>query len=203
MIKLIYILLLFNSLCFVLSKDKQNLFGHPIISIKAGYHTRDKSPFPSPYDDSFPGGFSIDGTLEIPTGKGWYIAMNYDMSFASEVVYDSYNNFDVSRSFINYSFTPLFIKYRFFVENFALYGAIGIGGSKMVVEYDRNWGTTSDGMIAFNSRLGVDYALKNQLMFSAEIVYHAMGSFDVGGGGRHNRMFQLKLGAGFLLDLPR
>jgi hypothetical protein len=192
--------LMFCQLTFC--KDEPDRFDYPVLSVKAGYHSGDYSQYVSPFDESFPHGFSIDGTIEIPTGKGWFVAINYDVSFASDNIYDPYNKTYVSRSFTDYNFTPLFIKYRVIIDNIAVYGGIGIGGSKMVVKYDKLWGSTSDGMIAFNSRIGVDYALKNGVMFSAEGVFQGMGEFDVGGGGRSNKMFQVKAGVGYLFNIP-
>ena len=197
------ILITFCFYCEVtFSKDRKSKFDYPILSLKAGYHTGDHGSYTAPLDETFPGGFSIDGTMEISTGKGWFIAMNYDISFANDNVHDPYNNTEIGKIFVNYSFTPLFVKYRVIIDNIAVYGGIGFGGSKMVVKHDKLWGNTSDGMIAFNTRIGVDYALNNGLIFSAEGVYQGMGEFDVGGGGRQNKMLQFKAGVGYLFNIP-
>jgi len=72
----------------------------PILSFKAGYHSGDKI---DSYD-AFPPGFSIDGTAEFATGKGWYICINYDLSFGSDIEYEFYLAYPRMRDYIVYSF---------------------------------------------------------------------------------------------------
>src|SRR3990172_10528372 len=148
------------------SKDKPGKFDFPVVSIKAGYHTGDNSGI-----DHFPHGFSIDGTLEVPTGKSWFVGFNYDLSYAYSYEKEWYLSYPVSKNYTNYSFTP-FVKYRFVIKNWAIYLAAGIGGSKMVVRSDN--GTDKDGMVSSNIRIGADYLVANSIILSGEGVYHTM-----------------------------
>ncbi|HMQ80674.1 MAG TPA: outer membrane beta-barrel protein [Ignavibacteria bacterium] len=172
----------------------------PIISVKAGYHTKDgKDEYNMfPYDNGVPAGFCIDATAEIPTGRGWYIGLNYDLSFGNESRFDTFENSDVIRSMTMFNFSPL-VKYRFISGDVSVNLGLGIGSSKVVFEYDRgSLKETKATMANFNFRFGSDYALTNHILVSVEGVYYGMQELSFDGGGRSNSIFQIKAGLGFV-----
>lgn len=172
----------------------------PVISMKSGYHTKDgKDEYNMfPYDNGIPPGFCIDATAEIPTGKNWYIGLNYDLSFGNETRFDTFENTDVLRSMTMFNFSPI-IKYRFIRGDVSVNLGLGIGSSKIVFQYDRgSLKETKTTMVNFNLRFGSDYALKNHMLLSVEGVYYGMQELSFDGGGRSNSVFQIKAGLGYV-----
>jgi len=172
----------------------------PVISVKAGYHTKDgKDEYNMfPYDNGIPPGFCIDATAEIPTGKNWYLGLNYDLSFGDETRFDTFENSDVIRSITMFNFSPI-VKYRFIRGDVSVNLGLGIGSSKIVFQYDRgSLKETKTTMANFNFRFGSDYALTNHMLVSVEGVYYGMQELSFDGGGRSNSIFLVKAGLGFV-----
>lgn len=172
-----------------------------ILSLKAGYHFKDgySEPYHHPaLNFSLPGGFSMDATAEIHTGKSCYLGLNYDISFAKDRYYDSFNMTDIHRVIAIYSFTP-FLKYRYIVENYSINLGAGIGGNSINTSYDKYYGDAKDMLINYNLRLGFDYAFKNGLLLSSELVYYGMAQLKWHGTARKNRLLQIKTGISFIL----
>jgi outer membrane protein with beta-barrel domain len=184
MLKNVYLaLLMFTFIQFSASnltaQTSKNTLDGMYLSFKGGFHTGD-------YDqsyDNFSSGFSIDGTVEVHTGKNWYVGLNYDISFGKDKDYFGYE-----RSFTNYNFSPL-IKYRFFIDETAMYIGIGIGSSSLAIN-----GNNNDHMLAANVRMSVDFKIDKNVVASGEVVYHSMTEIDMGVGNSYNiAMFKVGL----------
>jgi hypothetical protein len=147
------------------------------------------------YNDGFPAGFSIDATVEAYFGKGWYIGLNYDLSFGKDSPYDIYLGYENPRSFVMYNFLP-FVKYRYFFKRSAIYAAVGLGSTAISTDYDRG-GSGSDKMANFHFRLGGDYNLDENVILSAEGIYIGMAELTME-SGRSNKMIQFKVGIGYV-----
>jgi hypothetical protein len=190
MLKNVYLALLlfaFIQLNLTAQTPKNTLDGM-YLSFKGGFHTGD-------YDQSynnFSSGFSMDGTVEVHTGKNWYAGLNYDVSYGNE------NYFGQIKDLTLNSFT-LMVKYRYFIKDFAaVYAGLGVGGSTMIIDnYNK------DKMMASNVRFGVDFPFEQNFVLSAEAVYHAMGEFRMDSGGRHNNIAMFKLGFGYWFSLKQ
>jgi len=181
----LYVFFLSVSLFSLNSQTKNEYFDGQLLTLKAGYHTEDEVQ--SAY--GFTDGFSIDLNLDIPTGKGWYVFLNYDLSYAKEYIY-YYQGFSENNIAIkSYSAG---VKYRFIRNKTAPYIGAGFGGSSI----------HGDKMIAFNIKLGFEYSFNKNLVLISEAAYYGMSEFNVG-GGRSNKMFQIKLGFGYVIKLPK
>jgi hypothetical protein len=166
----------------ITGQTPKNSLDGSIISLKAGYHTGSGSG----EFESFPPGLSVDGTLELHTGKNWYVGLNYDISFGHDKDYFGYD-----RSFTNYNFSPM-VKYRFFFDETAMYIGLGIGSSSLAIN-----GNNNDKMLAANIRTGFDFKIDKNFIASGEVVYHSMSEIDVGGGNSYN-IAMFKVGLGYL-----
>jgi hypothetical protein len=174
--------LLFSIVYLLNSQTKNEYFDGQFLTLKAGYHTEDK--IQSVY--GFTDGFSVDANLEIPTGKNWYFALGYDLSFAKVRYYDYYGFTYDKITIKSYS---LMVKYRFVHNRVAPYAAAGFGGSSIL----------DDKMLALNLRVGFEYSASKNIVIISEAAYYEMSEFNIG-GGRNNRMFQIKLGLGFAFN---
>lgn len=174
-----------------------------LISLKAGYHFNDDNSTLDivPYNQSIPGGFSVDGTAEMHTGKGWYLGFNYDFSLAKDELFDEYYIANVKRSIEIYSFSPI-LKYRVLIKNYSINFGFGIGGSSVTTTYNvERYDKNRDGMINYNARVGFDYAISKSILISTEAVYYGMSELSFHGSGRVNQIFQLK--TGLTVTLPK
>lgn len=168
------------------SQTSKNTLDGSIISLKAGYHTGDINPL----SVDIPPGFCVDGTLELHTGKNWYIGLNYDLSFGNNTSFGNEQNYTI------YNFSPL-VKYRFFFKNAAVYIGAGIGSSNVSIN-----GSSSDKMIGANLRTGIDYKIDKKLLASFETVYMGMSEVNMGGGSS-NSYVSFKVGLGYLFGVGR
>lgn len=81
-----------------------------------------------------------------------------------------------------------------------MYIGVGIGGTTFKVNSDI-WDDIDKAM-CFNSRAGIDFLVDDFLFISTEVSFYQMISFDIGGGGRSNKMFQFKIGLGLMFEHP-
>ena len=169
------------------TQNRLNFLNGLHVSLKAGFHTGDGEHI----FDNFPPGFSIDGTMDHHTGKDWYVGLNYDISFANDLYYGE------DRSFTNYNFSAN-VKKRFFFKDADVYVGLALGTSSMSVN-----GSNNDKMIAMNFRAGADFRIDKNVIASFETVYLSMSEFDMGGGGRHHNIIQLKAGLGYVFTLDK
>lgn len=190
------VFIFFTFLSFQLYSQKMENFPvGPVLSLKAGFHTADTDKYGinSAYGDNFPAGLSVDAAAEAYFGKGWYIGINYDLSFGRDKPYDSYYKYESPRSFVIYNFLP-FVKYRYYSKRSAIYAAIGLGSTVITADYERGGGS-SDKMINYHARLGCDYLLDENVILSAEGIYIGMAELTME-NARMNKMIQFKLGIG-------
>jgi len=195
--KNILIFILFTFVTTTVVSQKESFPKGPVLSLKAGFHTADTDEYGinTAYGDDFPIGLSIDVTAEAYFGKGWYVGINYDLSFGSDKPYDSYYKYESPRSFVMNSFLP-FVKYRYFFKRSAIYAAIGLGSTAITTDYERGGGRT-DKMMNYHARIGGDYQLSENVILSAESIYIGMAELTME-SGRSNKMILFKFGVGYV-----
>ena len=170
------------------AQTPKNTLDGMFLSLKGGFHSGDYEPA----YESFSAGFSIDGTVEVHTGKNWYVGLNYDVSYGNEDYYGQINDLTL------YSFTVM-VKYRVFIKDIAaVYLGLGVGGSTMTID-----NFNKDKMIASNIRMGIDFPFEQNFVLSGEGVYHSMGEFKFEGSGRNNNIAMFKIGFGYIFNLKQ
>jgi opacity protein-like surface antigen len=196
---LLLILLLSSTLSFCQTYPG-NLKDAVILSLKAGYHTGDRT------DEArfgFPSGPVFDISGEFHLGKGWFIGMNYDFWWTDDEVRD--NLLGKAKRSNKGSDYILIGRFRKFFKTFNINAGLGLGFSyiKTSVYFPGFLSEEEAKMFNYSLRLGAELFLSRNFLISVESIYFGMGEFNFNaGGGPENkkaRMFQFKAGVGYVL----
>jgi len=176
----------------------------PVVSLKAGVHSKDSKTYTYQPTTYIPFGFSIDLNIEYPFGKSFYGSIDIDLSYARGKIYDDFHKkeIDIKNNITNISL--FLLKYRFFLKSWCFNVSTGIGITYIRTITNFNYNPDNNNMVHYTVKAGVDYIIYKNLAASIEGTYYGMGELkiDVGGGGgeaRSNKLFQIKGGLSLFL----